>query len=65
MSDKEGTKIVKTAEEAEELYVWMQRREQELPEVLRGVRDRLQGALYGRMSIAEMEQLEQRVAERS
>jgi accessory colonization factor AcfC len=65
MSNAEGTNIVETAEEAEELYVWLQRWEHELPEVLRAVRDRLQDALYRRMSIAEMEQLEQRVTNRS
>lgn len=49
--------------EEADLYVMLCRHDQVLTERLESVRDRLESYLYQRMSIAEMEELESRIAE--
>jgi hypothetical protein len=48
--------------EQEELYVLLKSREGLLPEVLEHVLRRIEGALFGRLTVGEMERLVERAA---
>ncbi|MFO8043995.1 MAG: hypothetical protein R6U25_12400 [Alkalispirochaeta sp.] len=63
MSDESIDRVELTELEEADLYVMLRRHDRELTERLESVRDRLERYLYQRMSIAEMEALEARIAE--
>jgi hypothetical protein len=62
MSDHSTDRVDLTEREEVDLYVLLRRLDRELTEPLESVRDRLERYLYQRMSIAEMEELESRIA---
>lgn len=62
-SDEAIDRVELTEVEEADLYVMLRRHDRELTERLESVRDRLERYLYQRMSIAEMEELESRIAE--
>jgi len=63
MSDEPVDRVELTETEEVELYVLLRRYDRELTKSLENVRSRLERYLYQRMSIAEMEELESRIAE--
>ncbi len=63
MSEESIDRVELTELEEADLYVMLRRHDRELTERLESVRDRLERYLYQRMSIAEMEALEARIAE--
>ncbi|MEX2444529.1 MAG: hypothetical protein WD492_13055 [Alkalispirochaeta sp.] len=63
MSDDLVDRVELTEAEEADLYVLLRRYDRELTESLKSVRNRLERYLYQRMSIAEMEELESRIAE--
>ncbi|MFW5827593.1 MAG: hypothetical protein ACOCU4_05855 [Alkalispirochaeta sp.] len=63
MSDEPVDRVELTATEEVDLYVLLRRYDRELTGSLENVRSRLERYLYQRMSIAEMEELESRIAE--
>lgn len=63
MSEESIDRVELTELEEADLYVMLCRHDRELTERLESVRDRLERYLYQRMSIAEMEALEARIAE--
>jgi hypothetical protein len=63
MSEESIDRVELTELEEADLYVMLRRHDRELTARLENVRDRLERYLYQRMSIAEMEALEARIAE--
>lgn len=61
-SERIPDRIELSADEQEELYVFLRRHDENLGGVLEEVRNRLESSLYRFKSIAGMETLEQRIA---
>ena len=62
MSEEPTDRVELSELEAADLYVMLRRHDRELTKRLERVRDRLEYYLYQRMSIADMEGLESRIA---
>ena len=63
LSDEPSDRVELTELEEVDLYIFLRRHDRELTDSLESVRSRLERYLYQRMSIAEMEELESRIAE--